>query len=121
MKEKVWKPATSDDREPPRIAHERVRTATPGQPLRITAQVSDPAGVASVRLRYRLVRQFDDYATLEMQPDGNGAYSATVPAGFINAKWDFMYFIESIDARGNGLNWPDLARELPYIIVPVAR
>jgi hypothetical protein len=44
-----------------------------------------------------------------------------VPAGFITTQWDFMYFIEAIDARGNGLNWPDLARELPYVIVPVAR
>jgi hypothetical protein len=121
MKEKVWTPATTGDLDPPRVEHERVRTARPGQPLRLSARVSDPAGVQSVRLRYRLVRQFDDYATLEMVPDGTGAYTATVPADFIQSAWDFMYFIEVIDRRGNGLNWPDLARELPYVLVPVQR
>ncbi len=121
LKEKVWTPATTGDREPPRVAHERIRTAEAGQPLRIAARVSDPSGVQSVRLRYRLVRQFDDYATLEMKPDDTGAYAATVPAGFLTAAWDFMYFIETIDRHGNGVNWPDLARELPYVIVKVAR
>ena len=121
LKEPVWAPAIDGDREPPRIEHERLRTAVPGQPLRIAARVTDPSGVQSVRLRYRHVRQFDDYATLEMQPDGAGIYAATVPAGFTNATWDFMYFIEAIDLRGNGLNWPDLAVEMPYVIVKMAR
>jgi hypothetical protein len=67
------------------------------------------------------VNQFDDYATREMRPDAAGAYAATVPGEAIQAGWDFMYFIEVIDARGNGLNWPDLARELPYVIVKVGR
>jgi hypothetical protein len=121
LKEKVWTPATDGDRAPPRIEHERVRLAQPGQPLRIAARISDPSGVQSVRLRYRLVRQFDDYATLEMTPDSTGAYAATVPVGFISPEWNFMYFIEVIDTRGNGLDWPDLAHEMPYVIVPVAR
>ena len=121
LKEKIWTPATGGDRDPLRVEHERVRTAQPGQPLRIVARVSGPAGVKSVRLRYRNVRQFEDYATLEMQPDTAGSYSATVPAGFITTAWDFMYFIETIDARGNGANWPDLAREMPYVLVTVAR
>ena len=121
LKEKVWTPVTEGDRYPPHIEHERVRTAAPGLPLRIAARVSDPSGVRDVRLRYRSVRQFDDYATLAMQPDGTGTYAATVPAGVITREWDFMYFIEAIDARGNGLNWPDLAREQPYVIVKVTR
>jgi hypothetical protein len=32
-----------------------------------------------------------------------------------------MYFLEATDARGNGANWPDLARETPYVVVKVAR
>jgi hypothetical protein len=121
LREPVWQPATEGDREPPRVEHDRLRSARPGEALRLTARVTDPAGVQSVRLRYRLVRQFDDYATLEMKPDATGAYTATVPAGFTNTTWDFMYFIETIDTRGNGRNWPDLAVETPYVIVPIAR
>ena len=32
-----------------------------------------------------------------------------------------MDFIEAIDGAGNGTMWPDLAREMPYIIVKVQR
>jgi hypothetical protein len=56
-----------------------------------------------------------------MQPDGAGRFAATVPAGFTTTEWDFMYFIEVIDTRGNGRNWPDLAIEQPYVIVRMIR
>jgi hypothetical protein len=121
LKEKVWSPATDGDRSPPQVTHERPRSVRPGQPILLTARVVDPSGVQTVRIRYRAVRQFDDYATLEMKPDGNGGYSATVPGEAILREWDFMYFLEALDTRGNGCNWPDLAREAPYVIVPVER
>jgi len=48
----------------------RLWNAVPMQPLRIVANVSDPSGLASARLRYRQVTQFEDYETLDMQPAG---------------------------------------------------
>jgi hypothetical protein len=75
-----------------------------------------------VRLRYRHVTQFEDYATLEMLPTGEpGGFTATLPGKFIVPEWNLMYFIEVIDSRGHGGNWPDLAKEMPYVIVKVAR
>lgn len=123
LKEKVWTPARDGDRDPPAVVHERVRSIPPGQPVRLTARVTDPSGVQSVRLRYRHVTQFEDYRTLEMLPSAGdtAVYTATVPGEFIVPQWDFMYFLEVIDARGNGANWPDLATEMPYVIVTVER
>jgi hypothetical protein len=126
LQQAVWAPRpaqpVSDDREPPRVEHTRVPTARAGQPLRITARVSDPSGVRIVRLRYRHVTQFEDYAAVEMRPaDEPGVFAATVPGEFIVPQWDFMYFLEAIDQAGNGLCWPDLANETPYVIVKVAR
>jgi hypothetical protein len=122
LKEPVWTPATDGDREAPRVTHERASLVRAGEPLRITARVTDPSGVRSVRLRHRHVTQFEDYATLEMQPtDQPDTFAATVPGGFIVPQWDFMYFLEVMDARGNGANWPDLATETPYVIVKVTR
>jgi hypothetical protein len=122
LKEVVWTPAQDGDRSPPMVQHERVQMTRAGQPLKITARVTDPAGVKSVRLRYRHVTQFEDYGTLEMQATNEaGVYAATVPGEFIVPQWDFMYFLETIDARGNGANWPDLAKEAPYVIVKVER
>src|SRR5206468_6499089 len=94
----------------------------PLQPLRIVARITAPSGVASVRLRYRHVTQFEDYQTLEMRPmDEPGRYVATVPGDFLVPQWDFMYFIEAIDKAGNGVMWPDMAKEMPYVIVKLDR
>lgn len=122
LAEKVWAPRTAGDVTAPTLAHERVKSARAGQPLRIVAHVSDPSGVAAVRLRYRHVTQFEDYATLEMKPTGEpDTFAATVPGEFITSRWDFMYFLEAVDAAGNGANWPDLAKEMPYVLVSVQR
>jgi hypothetical protein len=32
-----------------------------------------------------------------------------------------MYFVEVLDAKGNGRMYPDLEKELPYVIVQLAR
>jgi hypothetical protein len=119
-KAKVWQPAATGDLSAPSVQHDRIRVAAAGQPLRIVARVTDPSGVKSVRLRYRHLTQFEDYATLDMQPTGErDTYAATVPAGFLTPAWGFMYFIESTDVAGNGANWPDLATEAPYVIAAV--
>jgi hypothetical protein len=112
---------TTPDSMPPEIEHEPIRTAPAHRLLRITAHVTDASGVRSVRLRYRHVTQFEDYETLDMQPISGrpGSYTAIVPAEALSPQWDFMYFIEAIDAAGNGTIWPDLAREMPYVIVKV--
>jgi hypothetical protein len=119
LKEKVWSPQAG---APPLVAHERVRTARVGQPLRIVASVTAPSGVQSVRLRYRHVTQFEDYVALEMQPTGrSGEFAASVPGEFIVPQWDFMYFVEAIGRNGTGVQWPDLEKEMPYVIVKVER
>jgi len=104
------------------VVCERIPRVPPLQPVRIVANVTDPSGVASVRLRYRHVTQFEDYETLEMQPMGEpGQYAATVPGDFFVPQWDFMYFIEAINKAGNGVMWPDLSKEMPYVIVKLDR
>ncbi len=116
------RPAGGDDVTPPRVVGDRLGSAKPQEPLRITARVDDPSGLKSVRLRYRHVTQFEDYAVLEMRPTGEpGVFAATVPGNFLSPRWDFMYFIEALDMAGNGIQWPDLAKESPYIIVPLER
>lgn len=121
-KEEVWKPRTTGDLAPPVVEHERILTAPVGRPLRIMARVSDPAGIRSLRLRYRHVTQFEDYQTFEMQPNGKpDEYAATIPGEFLKPEWDAMYFIEAIDGAGNGTIWPDFQRESPYVFVKLQR
>jgi hypothetical protein len=67
------------------------------KPLAVNLQVTAPAGVKWVRLRYRSVNQDLPYQTLQMVPTGDkDSYKATVPADQIDPEYDLMYFIEAI-------------------------
>lgn len=106
----------------PQIVHEPILSATAGQPLRVTARVTDPSGVGWARLHYRSVNQYLDFRTLEMVPGAApDTYQATIPAADIDPAWDLMYFIEAVDACGNGCIWPDLETETPYVVVTLDR
>jgi len=112
----------SVDRDPPAVEHTPVTSATAGEPLRVTLRADDSSGVKWIRLRYRHVTQFEDYQTIEMTKDPrSGLYSALIPGDFIVPRWDLMYFIEAMDSLGNGAIYPDLDREIPYVIVPLRR
>ena len=40
---------------------------------------------------------------------------------FIVPEWDLMYFVEAVDAKGNGRMYPDLEKEMPYIFAEMDR
>ena len=110
------------DNEPPTVSHTPVTQCAPGEPLKITAQVRDPAGVKWVRLRYRGVNQHQDYSTLRMLPTGEkDEYQTEIPAQHIRPEWDLMYYIEAMDNHCNGKIHPDLEKETPYVVVQVQR
>ncbi len=114
--------AVTGDGTPPRVVHQPVTSAPAGKPLAITAQVTDPAGVKWVRIRYRSVNQHQDYRTLPMLPgEKDNEYRVVIPADDIAPTWDFMYFLEAMDKDGNGCIHPDLNHETPYIIVKLQR
>ena len=113
---------TAGDAAAPEVVHQPITTAPPGQPLTITAEVRDPAGVKWVHLRYRSVNQRQDYRTLPMQPTGiKDQYRVVIPAEDIPPTWDLMYFIEAMDQQGNGRIHLDLDRQTPYIVVKLQR
>ncbi len=111
------------DQQPPQARLEAAAAAAkPGQDLRIAARVTDASGVRSVRLRYRHLTQFEDYQSVEMKlSPKRGQYEASVPGGFIVPQWDLVYFIETMDTKGNGRIYPDLDKETPYVVIPVIR
>jgi hypothetical protein len=104
------------------VEQERIVSAPVGKSLRIVARAVDSSGVHSVRLRYRHVTQYEDYATLDMRPTGRAdEYAATIPPEFIVPEWDVMYFIEAVDRAGNGTHWPNFEHEEPYVFVHLQR
>jgi hypothetical protein len=115
-------PARDANLKPPKVSLSPPAAAEPGRDLRITAKVSAPEGVKWVRLRYRHLTQYEDYQTAEMALDPkSGSYAAAIPAAFIDPKWDLMYFVEVVGKNGAGRMFPDLDRDMPYVIVPMKR
>lgn len=88
----------------------RPAAATPGQDLRVTAEVAG-GGARRIRLHYRHVTQFEDYQSVDMAPR-NGVYEAVIPASFVVPEWDVMYYVEA-----GGRLYPDLETETPYVVV----
>lgn len=39
----------------------------------------------------------------------------------LDPKWDLMYLIEKMDNSGNGVIYPDLEMETPYVVIPLER
>jgi len=108
--------------EPPAVELRPAPAASPGHDMVVSAKVTAPAGVKWVRLRYRHVTQYEDYQTAEMALDTKaGLYTGRIPASFVDAKWDLMYFIEAVDQKGAGRMYPDMEKETPYVVVSVRR
>ncbi len=110
------------DSEPPIVDLERISSAMPNESLKVTAHVEDVSGIDRVTLRYRRVSQFEDYATAPMILNtASGRYEAEIPATFTEGKYDVMYFVEAMDAAGNGRMYPDMEVETPYVVVRLDR
>jgi hypothetical protein len=108
--------------DPPVAALQPVAPASPGRSLEVAARIAAPAGVKWARLRYRHLNQYEDYQSADMKLDAaTGLYKASIPAAFIDPKWDLMCFVEVVDRAGAGRMYPDLERETPYVVVAVKR
>jgi hypothetical protein len=107
---------------PPTFTLAAAGPATPGHGLRVTARAVSTTDVQSVRLRYRHVTQFEDYQTAAMTLDAaTNTYTGSIPASFIDPKWDLMYYVEVLTRDGGGRIFPDLDVETPYAVVPIRR
>ncbi len=95
--------------------------ARAGKPIEIAVKPRDPAAIRTIRLRYRHMKQYEDYETAAMTAGADGIYRASIPGAFVTAQWDLVYFVEAIDKAGNGAIAPDLEVETPYRVVSVAR
>ena len=115
-------PASAMTGAPPVAQLSKDATATVGRDFVVSATVTPSTDIKWVRLRYRHVTQYEDYQTAEMTFDRtSSAYKGSIPAAFVDPKWDLMYFVEVMDARGRGRMYPDLEKETPYVVVSVQR
>jgi hypothetical protein len=112
----------TNDLEPPILRHTPVERWPSEKPLLVHATVQDRSGVKWVRIRYRGVSQHQDFRTLELMQDGSAdVFRAEIPGSHIRPEWDLMYYLEVMDAVGNGKIYPDLENQTPYHVVELER
>lgn len=97
------------DISPPTILHEPVTHGTKGAELRITTNILDRSGVASVTLYYR-PSGTAEYRNLPMTQGIDGIFRADLPPEATGVS-TITYYLEAVDRKNNGpsrLGYPDL-------------
>ncbi len=103
---------TGADSTPPTISHAPITSAVAGDPVFVTADVTDNVAVASAVLYYQSVGQ-SAFASLPMT--GTGAtYTATIPAQA--SAGTVRYYIEATDTGGNVARAPTGGSGSPYSV-----
>lgn len=120
----AWYPlrVVQPGRTRPVIRHQPVTGAAPGVEIPITAAVDASGPLSRAVLHYRSVNQYYPWNRVAMS-EAAGELAAVIPAEYVVADWDLMYFIEVVDDAGMGAIAPggaDLSA-IPYWVVPVGR
>ena len=100
------------DEDPPEVVHVPIQKCKAGQPLPIEAKVSDPDGVAVVRVLYRPLNESMPYESLVLERDGD-TFKGTIPGAAIRPDFDFVYCLEAVDEGGTGCFYPDWTKTAP--------
>jgi parallel beta-helix repeat protein len=120
----AYKPATAPttpyritvitiDTIPPVISHEPITTATEGESILISANITDDTTkVASATLFYRITGE--EWTSSSMILTDN-IYSATIPASHVTTA-GVEYYIKAVDDVANTANKPEAASKAPYSI-----
>jgi hypothetical protein len=110
----------SRDESPPDVEHVPLTECDAGVNLDIKAKVRDRSAIEKVFLYYRPTRQTLEYSVIPMIPEGDN-YTALIPGQAITKEFDLMYYIEAVDAQGNGVFFPNPDTDQPYVVVKVRR
>jgi hypothetical protein len=105
----------------PRIAHEPIRSATPGKDFTLSLEILRAPAPERVLLHYRPVDQTADWKQITMRPIGDGRYQGTIPGKDITARFDLSYYFEALSEGGGGTLWPSWEEGPPYVVVDVKR
>ena len=112
-------PGESVPTHTPRVDHTRVRKAAPGKQLQIKVKVSSTNPPVDVVLHHRAMNHHLDWQSISMKHAGEGRYEAVIPARFVPARYDLLYYIEARTKNGGTL-WPSWREEVPYVVVSTA-
>ena len=104
------------------VALDVIESAPAHKALIVRAKATGVNGIKWVRLRHRPINQKFEYETIRMTPTAEkDVFEAVIPVQDINPRFDLMYYIEVMDNTGNGMTFPDLNTQTPYVTVKLER
>jgi len=103
----------NDNNSQPVISHTVPAGPIRGNSVSLRAEVKARSGVKSVRVYYKRLPSYYEWLRMEMQPEGQGYFRATVPL----TPEGILYYLEAVDDDGNAVNYPDFLERTPYLII----
>ena len=102
------------DTEPPEITHTPVTDGVEGNPIEVSAIITDESGVSEAKLYYRKGDD-TDYVLLEMPFAGADTYAATIPASFVDDE-TIEYYIFASDGVNEATHLSVAPTSSPHVV-----
>jgi hypothetical protein len=103
----------NDNNSKPILSH-----TPPAEPFRsdsvtLRVEVKARAKLRTVYVYYKRMPAHYEWLRMEMQPGGQGYFSAVVPV----TPEGILYYFEATDEDGNAVNYPDFLERTPYFCI----
>jgi hypothetical protein len=106
-------------RAPEVVEHTRITSHSASGPLTLGLRVDDDSDMADVWLHYRAVDQNAEFRVKPMEKNGDGEYTAVIPASDFDPNFDEMYYFELVDRFGSGSFYPDAFTAGRYYVIKI--
>jgi hypothetical protein len=103
----------NDNDSKPVISHTPPAGTVRGDSVTLSVTVGARAKIKSVGLYYKRMPAYYEWVRIEMQPAGEGQFSAPVPL----TPEGILYYVEALDKDGNAANYPDFLQRTPYFVI----
>jgi hypothetical protein len=103
----------NDNDSKPVISHTPPAGTVRGDSVTLSVTVQAHARVKSVVLYYKRMPAYYEWMRIDMQPTGDGQFTAAVPL----TPEGILYYFEALDEDGNAANYPDFLQRTPYFAI----
>jgi hypothetical protein len=103
----------NDNDSKPVISHTPPAGPVRGDSVTVSVNVQAHARVKSVGLYYKRMPAYYEWVRIDMQPTGDGQFTAAVPL----TPEGILYYFEALDEDGNAANYPDFLQRTPYFAI----
>jgi len=103
----------NDNNSKPILSHTPPAAPFRGDSVSLRVEVTAKSKVRTVNVYYKRLPAYYEWLKMEMQPEGKGYFSATVPV----TPEGILYYFDARDEDGNAGNYPDFLERAPYFII----